>query len=130
MFGQATQRYMSDMRIQVDDSSRPGLLLCRVQGGITRDALEKDESPEEQLGQTAMVNTILLDLSHSGEIDSVGVSWLIRFHSRCEKAKGRLIIHSMPSSIRRAFDLLNMKAILLLADNEQSARDLAAVDSA
>ena len=129
--GQSSDHKPLMMRIQVeDDQFDTRLVVCSVHGRILRNALDEDESPEDQLlGPAAFAKTILLDLSATDELDSVGVSWLIRFHKRCEKAHGRLIIHSMPPAICRSFELLNMGAIFLLAGDEQTARELAMSNS-
>jgi anti-anti-sigma factor len=104
-------------------------LVVAASGTISRDALMWNEHPEDVLGEGIFSRIILLDLSDCDRLDSAGVSWLIRFHRRCEEAGGRLFIHSTPPVIAKTLKLLNMGMVLSLADDEKAARRMAASES-
>ena len=123
--GHVNKRTMPQLRFQVVRES-PNLILCRVTGSITRNTLDAcGEDTESKISDQLASGDLLLDLSQTQRVDSAGVSWLIRLHRRCEKMGGRLIIHSAGPVIFRTFDLLNMKTIFSIAENETSARELA-----
>jgi anti-anti-sigma regulatory factor len=104
-------------------------LLAAASGTISRDSLMWNEHPEDVLGENIFSRVVLLDLADCDRLDSAGVSWLIRFHRKCEEAGGRLLIHSTPPVISKTLKLLNMGMVLSIAENEQAARQLAASES-
>ncbi len=106
-------------------ADQPEFLSAASSGTITRDALEENESPEEILGNESFSRIVLLSLADCDTIDSSGVSWLIRFHQRCARDSGKLIIHSVPPMIERTLRLLHMEQLFSLAENEAAARKLA-----
>lgn len=101
------------------------LLLAKVSGTISRDALMWNESPEDVLGEGVFARIILFDVSDCDRLDSAGVSWLIRLHRRCSDAGGRLIIHSTPPVVAKTLKLLNMQMVLSLAEDLTAARRVA-----
>ena len=109
-------------------AEEPPLLLAAASGTISRDALMWNENPEDVLGEGAVSQVILLDVSDCDRLDSAGVSWLIRLHRRCGEAGGRLIIHSTPPVVDKTLKLLNMGKVLSLAADEAEARRLAQGD--
>ena len=104
-------------------------LLLAASGTISRDSLMWNEHPEDVLGEGIFSRVVLLDLSDCDRLDSAGVSWLIRFHRRCEEAGGRLVIHSTPPVVAKTLKLLNMGMLLSLAEDAPAARRMAASES-
>jgi anti-anti-sigma regulatory factor len=106
-------------------SDEEALLLAKVSGTISRDALMWNENPEDVLGEGFLSRVILLDASDCDRLDSAGVSWLIRLHRRTSEAGGRLILHSTPPVIAKTLKLLNMQKVLALAEDLAAARRMA-----
>jgi anti-anti-sigma factor len=107
-------------------TDEPECILAACSGTVSRDSLMWNETPEDVLGEGIYARVVLLDVSDCDRLDSAGVSWLIRFHRRCQESGGRLIVHSTPPVVAKTLKLLNMSLVLSLAEDEMAARQMAA----
>lgn len=78
---------------------------------------------EPILGAGWAEHNILLSLEKTTFIDSSGIGWLIESQRKSKAAGGKLALHSAPPRIRDVFNLLKLRAVLNLKDDEASARE-------
>jgi anti-anti-sigma factor len=58
---------------------------------------------------------VLLGLEKTSYVDSSGISWLLSAHKQFRSAGGRLVLHSVPPSVRQVFELLKLHTVLTVA---------------
>jgi anti-anti-sigma factor len=105
---------------------KAGFIRLAAEGEITsRDILENGgiNPMETVLGTAWATNSILLSLEKTVFIDSSAIGWLIDSQRKSKAAGGKLVLHSAPPRVRDVFDLLKMRSILNLKDDEKAARD-------
>jgi anti-anti-sigma factor len=113
------------MKLSVQPSEGP---LTRVQseGDITHlDLFVYGDPLEKALGPGCYTKTVLFNLEQTPYIDSAGIGWLIKSHKLFLQAGGKLIVHSITPSVNHMFQLLKLKALLHMAEDEVSAQQLA-----
>ena len=114
---------MSDRKsLLVAESDEPQVVVAKVNGNITREALSVFSNPEDTLGEHAFTKKLLLNLAECGQIDSTGVGWMLQLHRRCVNGQGQLVMHSLQPTLVRIFNMLNLHTVLHIVDDERSAR--------
>lgn len=95
-----------------------------VEGTVSRPGFlpEDDEPLASLIGPDAYSKKVLLHLGKTTFLDSSGIGWLISCHKRFRDRNGTLIVHSAPPMVRQVFRLMNLDAVLRVADDERSAR--------
>jgi len=107
-------------------ASDPGLTRIACADDITVFDFTSGNPLKTLLEPEAFGGTVLLDLASSAYIDSSGVGWLMQCHSCCQKAGGRLIVHSIAPMVNHCFRVLGMYDVLQIAANEEAALKIAA----
>jgi anti-anti-sigma factor len=79
---------------------------------------------EDSLGDQGYAGKVLLSLSETEFIDSSGLSWLLTCQKRFCEAGGRLVIHSIPSSVSDVLMMMRLELVLELAEDESAALEL------
>ncbi|MCY2986567.1 MAG: STAS domain-containing protein [Planctomycetota bacterium] len=87
--------------------------------------LPAEDSLARLLGLDCYRRRLLLDLSDVQVIDSSGVGWLLGCQKRFRAQGGQMVVHSFSPLVREILETLKMHLVLLMADDEQQARDLA-----
>ncbi len=106
-------------------SVEPGLTRLASTGDITLADFQDGSNPLDAVGPKGLAGTVLLDLAKSHYIDSTAVGWLIQSHARCQRAGGRLVLHSIAPMVNHCFRVLGMYDVLLIAADEEAALKLA-----
>ncbi|HSZ54695.1 MAG TPA: STAS domain-containing protein [Tepidisphaeraceae bacterium] len=114
------------MKLSLVSIEKAGFVHLAAEGEITsRDFGETGKNPlEEVLGATWPGYNIMLSLEKTGFLDSSALGWLINSQRQCKEKGGKFVLHSAPPRVREVFDLLKMRAVLNLKDNEAAAREV------
>ncbi len=111
----------------VAESPDPARVRC--EGDISLTDLPPGADPlAALLGGNAYARRVVVDLGRATFIDSGGISLLIIWQKRFRRDGGRITLYNVPSAVRQVLDLLNLKSVLSLADDEASAAALALGD--
>jgi anti-anti-sigma factor len=116
---------MSSMKISLVSIEKAGFIRLAVEGDVTSDDFldAKGGNPfETVLGQSWASNNILLNLARSAFFDSSAIGWLIDSQRSAQSAGGKLVLHSAQPRVGELFDLLKLRSVLNLKDDEKSAR--------
>ena len=115
------------MKLSLVSIEKAGYVKLATEGDITStDFLEsKDKNPlEGVLGASWASNNILLDMSHTAFIDSSAIGWLLESCRKLQQNGGKMVPHSAQPRVVELFDLLKLRRVLNLKDDEKSAQDL------
>jgi anti-anti-sigma factor len=102
--------------------------MTRIQseGDITHlDLFVYGDPLEKVLGPGCYLKTVLMNLDKTPYIDSAGIGWLIKSHKLFLQSGGKLILHSIPPSVKHMFQLLKLNHLLHMAEDEVEAQQLA-----
>jgi anti-anti-sigma factor len=115
-----------EMKLSLVSIEKAGFIRLVAEGEITsRDFLDANKNPlETVLGANWASNNVILSLEKTSFIDSSAIGWLIDCQRKTKAAGGKFVLHSAPPRVRDVFDLLKMRAVLNLKDNEQAAREV------
>jgi anti-anti-sigma factor len=113
------------MKLTLVSIDKAGYVKLAVEGEITsRDFLELGgKNPLENILAEWASNSIILSLERTTFIDSSGIGWLIDSQRKSKAAGGKLVLYSAPPRVRDVFDLLKMRVVLNLKDDEAAARE-------
>jgi anti-anti-sigma factor len=114
------------MKLSLVSIEKAGYVRLAAEGDITsRDFLGVGgKNPlETVLGENWASNNVMISLERTSFIDSSAIGWLIDAHRKSKAAGGKLVLHSAPARVRDVFDLLKMRNVLNLKDDEKSARE-------
>jgi anti-anti-sigma factor len=103
-------------------------IVCRVvcSGDMTLLDLQDDADPLRELfGPGYFRNRVLLNLEQVTYMDTGIVGWLMQCHQRFLDSGGRLILHSVPPRVDQLFQLLRLRSVLHVTDDESAALKLA-----
>jgi anti-anti-sigma factor len=78
---------------------------------------------EATLGSSWATNGVLLSLAKTPFIDSSAIGWLLDTHRKMQQAGGMLVLHSAQPRVSEVLDLLKLRSVLNLKDNEKTAHD-------
>lgn len=108
-----------------DDS---GVVRIRNEGRMTSADFEAGHRDplEALLGPTCYAMKVLLDLRDTSFIDSFAIGWLINRNRQFKEKGGKLVLHSIPPSVQKVFDLLKMGVVFTIAANEHEAKEFLA----
>jgi anti-anti-sigma factor len=116
----------SIMKLSLVSIEKAGYVRLAAEGDITsRDFLDSGgKNPLETiLGANWASNNLMVSLEHTAFIDSSAIGWLIDAQRKSKAAGGKLVLHSAPPRVRDVFELLKMRVVLNLKDDETSARE-------
>jgi anti-anti-sigma factor len=114
------------MKLSLVSIEKAGYVRIATEGDITSaDLLDlREKNPlEGVLGASWASNNILLNLSKSAFIDSSAIGWLLESHRKLQQSGGKLVPHSAQPRVGELFDLLKLRRVLNLKDDEKSAQD-------
>lgn len=107
-------------------SDTPELVRLRCAGEISQRELSPGSEPlVELLSPDVYARRVVINLEQTTYVDSGGVSLLIVWQRRFLRDGGRLVLCNIPPLVQQVLDLLNLKAVLTLAADEQAAAALA-----
>ncbi len=75
----------------------------------------------ELLGDQGCRRKVLLSLADTDFIDSSGLSGLLGCNRQFGEAGGKLVIHSIPTSVMEVIKVMRLDRVLHLAENESGA---------
>jgi anti-anti-sigma factor len=113
------------MKLLLVSIEKAGYVRVAAEGDITsRDFDNSATNPfEVVLGEHWPDNNIMLSLEKAGFMDSSAIGWLMNTHRKTKEAGGKLVLHSAPPRVQEVLDLLKMRAVLNLKENEAAARE-------
>lgn len=82
---------------------------------------EMVEAVLELLGDQGCRRKVLLNLAETDFIDSSGLSGLLGCNRQFGEAGGKLILHSVPTSVMEVIKVMRLDRVLNLAENESGA---------
>jgi anti-anti-sigma factor len=107
-------------------SDTPELVRVRCSGEISQAQLPPGSDPlVELLSSTVYSRRLTVDLEPASYIDSSGISLLIVWQKRFKRDGGLMVLYNIPPLVQQVLDLLNLRAVLTLAADEQAATALA-----
>jgi anti-anti-sigma factor len=114
------------MKLSLVSIEKAGFVHLSADGEITsRDFDEPGKNPlADVLGPTWPTFNILLSLEKAGFLDSSALGWLITSQRTCKEQGGKFVLHSANPRVREVFDLLKMRSVLNLKDNEAAGREV------
>jgi anti-anti-sigma regulatory factor len=113
------------MRLEIDTIDGKVVAL-KCFGELTQDSLIREQSPiRALLGDGAYGNRVIIDLSEVPQAYSAGLGWMVASHRRFQSAGGRLVFHSMTPRLEAELNFLHLNAVLFLAKDAATARELA-----
>jgi len=114
------------MKLTLQEIDKTGIVKLVAEGDITiRDFAGGVKNPlESTLGVNWASNRVLLGLDKIAFIDSSAIGWLIDCQRKFSEKGGKMVLHSVTPRVRDILDLLQMRQVLNLADNEAAARDI------
>jgi anti-anti-sigma factor len=114
------------MKLSLVSIEKAGFVHLATEGEITsQDFGDTSINPlEGVLGTAWSSNNIMLNLEKTGYLDSSALGWLINSHRSCKAAGGKFVLHSAQPRVQEVFDLLKMRVVLNLKDNEAAAREV------
>lgn len=102
-----------------------GTHYVQVEGRITQDAVAKNgDAFVEVLGDNAFGNKVILGLENVEHVDSSGVGWLLSNNRQFGQGGGKLVLHSLPPSVKNVFGMLKLGEVLSLANSEDDAKEV------
>ena len=114
------------MKLSLVSIEKAGYVKLSTEGDITSgDFLEsREKNPlEAVLGTSWASNNILLNLSKSAFIDSSAIGWLLETNRKMQQSGGKLVPHSAQPRVGELFDLLKLRRVLNLIDDEKAAQE-------
>src|SRR5208282_3237631 len=112
------------MKLSLVSIEKAGYVKLATEGDITSvDFLDSNiKNPfESVLGASWASNNILLSLAKTAFIDSSAIGWILESHRKMQASGGKLVPHSAQPKVVELFDLLKLRMVLNLKDDEQSA---------
>jgi anti-anti-sigma factor len=112
------------MKLSLVSIERAGYVKLATNGDITsNDLLESNgNNPFELvLGASWATNNILLDLAKTAFMDSSAIGWLIDSQRRVQAYGGKIAIHSPQPRVAELIDLLKLRVVLNLKNEEKYA---------
>ncbi|MFZ5831914.1 MAG: STAS domain-containing protein [Planctomycetota bacterium] len=94
----------------------------QLKGRITQASLDEvGKQLAEWLESPSPVPPAYVDLGETDFVDSSGLSWLLVWHKRYAMAGSRLIIHSVPATVKDVLRMMRLDMVLDLAVDQESA---------
>jgi len=114
------------MKLTLQQIDKSGIIKLVAEGDITvRDFTSSAKNPlETAMGPNWASNNVMLGLEKIAFIDSSAIGWLIDCQRKFNEKGGKLVLHSVTPRVRDVIDLLKMRQVLNLADNETAARSV------
>ena len=114
------------MKLSLVSIEKAGYVKLATEGDVTSgDFLEAaGKNPlEAVLGASWASNNILLNLSKTAFIDSSAIGWLLESNRNMQQSGGKLVPHSAQPRVQELFDLLKLRMVLSLKNDEKSAQE-------
>ncbi|HZZ77205.1 MAG TPA: STAS domain-containing protein [Gemmataceae bacterium] len=102
-----------------------GLFHVGCAGDVSLAELEPREPLSVLLGPGCYRYHLLLNFDQVTFLDTAGVSWLIRVKQACDRAGGRMVLHSVPPIAAHLLQLLRMHEVFAIGEDERQGRVLA-----
>ena len=100
-----------------------GTHYVQAEGRITQDSIAKNSDAfVEILGDKAYENNVVLGFENVEHVDSSGVGWLLSNNRQFGERGGKLVLHSLPPSVKNVFGMLKLGEVLSLAGSEDEAK--------
>ena len=112
--------------MQLTVTKDDGEIVCvESTGSIREEDVQVAVHPlESLLGPEVFARKLLLNLEETNYVDSSGVGWLIGCHKRFQQAGGKLVVHSVPPTVRQVLRVLRIDSLLTVGASEAEARAL------
>jgi anti-anti-sigma factor len=108
-------------------SDASDLVRVRIEGRMSHRFEAKDEEPlHAAFGWDTYSRRVMLDLSEVSAIDTSALSWLMLINKRLDYFGGKLVLHSLSPVVRSLIRVLNLQAVLTIADDEADAEAILA----
>ena len=108
-----------ELQITADDGF---IVRAQIVGRMAHRFDASDEEPlHAALGYDTYNRRIMLDLSEVSAIDTSGLSWLLLVNKRLDYFAGKLVVYSLSPAVRSLLRVLNLQAVLTIANNEDAA---------
>ena len=108
------------MKITVQSENGDPVLL-RIEGRVSQRDVEVNDPFVDSLGENAYSRRLVVDLSEVASLDSSGVNWLLVSQKRMHAHGGRLVLHSLSPIANNVLKVLNLHAVLQVAENQAAA---------
>jgi anti-anti-sigma factor len=103
------------------------LVRVQIEGRMAHRFDANDEEPlHAAFGWDTYSRRVILDLSEVSAIETSGLSWLLLINKRLDYFGGKLVVHSLPPVVRSLIRVLNLQAVLTIADDEAQAEAILA----
>jgi len=112
------------MKITLNDIDPAGVARVAVAGDVTiQDFADGGPNPMESvLGTSWAAQRVLVSLDSVPYIDSSAIGWMIDCQRRFKSGGGCVVWHSPSTRVREMIDMLKMRNILDVRENESAAR--------
>ncbi len=108
-----------EIKVLSDDGD---VLRLRTVGRIVQSDAAPDPDPmSDLLGSGGYARNVLLSLEETQFIDSSGLSWLVICHKRFSEAGGRMVLHSIATTVLELLHVMRLELVLHLAEDEAAA---------
>lgn len=108
-----------ELQITSDEND---LVKVRIEGRMSHRFNANDEEPlHAAFGWDTYSRRVMLDLSEVSAIDTSGLSWLMLINKRLDYFGGKLVLHSLSPVVRSLIRVLNLQAVLIIAEDEATA---------
>ncbi len=118
------------MAIKITSLTPPqeGIYYLAAEGDFTASStpLNTRHPFEELVGTDWKAQKILLNFDRVTYIDSSAIGWLISCHRDFKHGGGRLVLHSVPPSVKQVLDILRVGKIIPMAADEIEGRAMLA----
>ena len=84
---------------------------------------------ERVLGPGWPTNRVLLDLSHTGYVDSPAIGWLLSSAKQFRERGGVVVLHSVAPRVKQILELLRVGKVVPVAADEAAARAMLATQT-
>lgn len=106
-------------------SFHDGTHAVQVSGRITQASIAENANAfVDVLGTDAFSSNVILGLEDVEHVDSCGVGWLLTSNRQFGAEGGKLVLHSIPPSVKNVFGMLHLDKVLTLAASEGEARQV------
>ena len=112
-------------------SDEGGVLRLEAKGHVVQEALRLGLDPmQDLLGGDGYHRHVLLGMADVDFVDSSGVNWMLVHHKRFRETGGKLLIHSVPPTVKEVLQILRMDLVFHLAEDESTAMAMAQGENA
>jgi len=112
------------MRLSIQ-SQEGGVTRVEVRGDVAHDELSGRDDPLAQLlGSDCYGGKVVLDMRRVDTLDSTGVCWLLSCRKNFRIHGGKFALHSPSDFARDVLNVLNLRLVIPIAEDEEAALDI------